>query len=104
MPSIDRMLELTAKHRWLSRLTAGCVFQWVKAFCLFHELLHANPNGVPQLGQDHLKPNPLKVSIHQAPKHRLYIIGYSDSVLKEITKNQTFHVLSNKHSVTTLIS
>jgi CRISPR/Cas system CMR-associated protein Cmr3 (group 5 of RAMP superfamily) len=30
MPSTDRMLELTAKHRWLSRLTAGCVFQWVK--------------------------------------------------------------------------
>jgi hypothetical protein len=29
MPSTDRMLELTAKHRWLSRLTAGCVFQWV---------------------------------------------------------------------------
>jgi hypothetical protein len=29
MPSNDRMLELTAKHRWLSRLTAGCVFQWV---------------------------------------------------------------------------
>jgi CRISPR/Cas system CMR-associated protein Cmr3 (group 5 of RAMP superfamily) len=25
MPSIDRMLELTAKHRWISRLTAGCV-------------------------------------------------------------------------------
>jgi hypothetical protein len=31
MSSTDRMLELTAKHRWLSRLTAGCVFQWVKA-------------------------------------------------------------------------
>jgi hypothetical protein len=30
MPSTDIMLELTAKHRWLSRLTAGCVFQWVK--------------------------------------------------------------------------
>jgi hypothetical protein len=30
MPSTDRMLELTAKHRWLSRLTAGCVFQWIK--------------------------------------------------------------------------
>jgi hypothetical protein len=30
MPSTERMLELTAKHRWLSRLTAGCVFQWVK--------------------------------------------------------------------------
>jgi hypothetical protein len=30
MPSTDRMLELTAKHRWLSRLTSGCVFQWVK--------------------------------------------------------------------------
>jgi hypothetical protein len=29
VPSTDRMLELTAKHRWLSRLTAGCVFQWV---------------------------------------------------------------------------
>jgi hypothetical protein len=29
MPSTDRMLELTAKHRWLSCLTAGCVFQWV---------------------------------------------------------------------------
>jgi hypothetical protein len=29
MPSTDRMLELTAKHRWLGRLTAGCVFQWV---------------------------------------------------------------------------
>jgi hypothetical protein len=25
------MLELTAKHRWLSRLTAGCVFQWVNS-------------------------------------------------------------------------
>jgi hypothetical protein len=30
MPSTDRMLELTAKHGWLRRLTAGCVFQWVK--------------------------------------------------------------------------
>jgi hypothetical protein len=30
MPSTDRMLELTAKQRWLNRLTAGCVFQWVK--------------------------------------------------------------------------
>jgi hypothetical protein len=30
MPSTYRMLELTAKHRWPSRLTAGCVFQWVK--------------------------------------------------------------------------
>jgi hypothetical protein len=28
MPSTDRMLELTAKHRWLRRLTSGCVFQW----------------------------------------------------------------------------
>jgi hypothetical protein len=32
MPSTDRMLELTAKHRWLSRLTGGCVFQWVKKY------------------------------------------------------------------------
>jgi hypothetical protein len=30
MSSTEKMLELTAKHRWLSRLTAGCVFQWVK--------------------------------------------------------------------------
>jgi hypothetical protein len=29
MPSTDRMLELTAKHRWLSHLTAGCEFPWV---------------------------------------------------------------------------
>jgi hypothetical protein len=34
IPSTDRMLELTAKHRWLSRLTVGCVFQWVKLCCM----------------------------------------------------------------------
>jgi hypothetical protein len=34
MPSTDRMLELTAKLRWLSRLTAGRVFQWVKLFII----------------------------------------------------------------------
>jgi hypothetical protein len=37
MPSTDRMLKLTAKHRWLSRLTAGCVFQWVKY--MLHEFV-----------------------------------------------------------------
>ena len=31
MPSTDRKLELTAKHRWLSRShSRHCVLQWVK--------------------------------------------------------------------------
>jgi hypothetical protein len=37
MPSTDRMLELTAKHRRPSRLTAGCVFQWVKDLTAFKQ-------------------------------------------------------------------
>lgn len=69
----------------------------IEAFCLFNQVFHANANGVLQFGQDHLFPNPLTVTTHQAPKHRLYIIGYSDTIPKEITKNQTFHLLANMH-------
>jgi len=69
----------------------------IETFCLFNQVFHANANGVPQFGQDHLIPNPLTVTTHQAPKHRLHIIGYSDTVPKEFTKNHSLHLLSNKH-------
>jgi len=66
----------------------------IEAFCLFNQVFHANANGVLQFGQDHLFPNPLTVTTHQAPKHRLYIIGYSDTIPKEITKKSDFSLIS----------
>jgi hypothetical protein len=62
----------------------------IEAICLCNQLLHANVNGVLQLDQDHLIPNPLKVTTHQAPKHRLYnwLQWYNPQ------KNHTFHVLT----------